>query len=151
MLKTDVIKAGLESAIRNCNRNIYEWVEGKKKSSHFTISYTEIRGLVKNWMIRKLRDSMGLINVERALKEGNLSIHVNEVENYIAGLDLTSDGQWRKTMDDISLLKSIMKNINYKALTYNPSDYLMDGVTPKNENFDHPEFIDLSSIKNIKF
>jgi|SRR5688572_8445754 len=149
MAEKHQVKAALEGAIRNCNRNIHEWIEGKKKSSHFTISYTEIRGLVKNWIIRRLKDVMGVADIDRALREGNLCISVNETDNYICGLSLTSTDTWRALHRNIELIRDAMKDINYQSLRYNPNDYLLDGMTPKYDF--EPIYVDTSSIERIKF
>ena len=149
MATKEQVKIALEGAIRNCNRNIYEWITVKKKSSHFVITYTEIRGLVKNWIIRRLKDLMGVATVDRALREGNLCISVNENDNYICSMTLTSVDNWRTLHQNIELINSAMKEINYESLRYNPNDYMLDGTTPISDF--EPIYVDTSSIERIKF
>jgi len=147
----EVIMRGLTHAIRNCNRNIYEWMEKSKRGSTFTISHTEVRGLVKNWIIRSLKDTMGNIQADRVLRVGNLYVSVDDIHNCIGFISLSSTDEWRSVHRDVELVKECMTQINYKALRYDPKDYLLDGLTPVSMNYGHPANIDLSSIEKIKF
>lgn len=146
-----VITRELKNAVRNCNRNIYEWLNGTKKRKVFTISHTEVRGLAKNWIIRYLKDVMGNIQTDRLLREGNLYVSVDDDNSCISYLDLSSTDNWRQLNNDIELVRSCMRSIDYKSLRYDPSEYESDGYTPKLLHFGDPSYIDLSSISKIKF
>jgi len=150
MITTEVeekILHALKDAVRNCNRNLYEWTTSTKKNKHYTISYSEVRGLVKNWIIRRLKDVMGVVNADRCLREGSLVVTLNESDNSIGSLTLCSTDEYRLAYKDIETIKHCMARLDYKSLKYDPADYLLDGFSPalSINNFD------LSSIRNIKF
>ena len=144
-----VIKRGLEEAIRECNRNIYEWMVKKKRGSIFTISHTEIRGLVKNWIIRRLKDIMGNVQADRVLREGNLYVSIDDTNNCIHSISLSSTEEWRSIHGDVEIVKSAMNDIVFTSLRYNPADYHMDDS--KEAHCGNPSWISLSSIEKIKF
>ena len=146
VLEDNILRA-LKDAVKNCNRNLYEWTNSTKKNTHYTISYTEVRGLVKNWVIRRLKDVMGVVNADRCLREGNLIITLDHNDNSIKSLTLCSTDEYRSAYKDIETIKKVMATIDYKSLKYDPADYLLDGFSPalSINNFD------LSSIKNVKF
>jgi hypothetical protein len=152
-LKKYEIKRGLEEAIKNCNRNIYEWVEKSKRGARFTISHTEIHGLVRNWVIRRLKDVLGAADADRVLRQGNLCVSVNPQNNSISRLYLTGDGDWSEVKTKIKVVKDAMSMIDYEAQRYDPKDYKLDGITPLNSHsfIDHPMSISFDSIKNVKF
>lgn len=149
---TAEIKNGLERAIKNCNRNLYEWLEKNKRGSIYTISYTEANGLVKNWIKRCMKDVVGSPTADRVLKEGNLVVAIDEKSNSIERLNLTPHrGHWKQLSDHIDMFQKCFDLINFKALRYDPNDYLLDGTTEKSPGITHPALLDLTSIDNIKF
>lgn len=143
------IKRALEDAVRNCNRNIYEWMVKDKRGSRFTISHTEVRGVVKNWIIRKLKDVMGNVQADRVLREGNLYVSVDDRNNCIARISLSSTDEWRQIHGDIETVKAAMDDLDFEYLRYKPEDYHMDDV--KNYHHDNPTWISLETIEKIKF
>ena len=146
------IKRALEDAIRNCNRNMYEWITKNKRGSRFVITYTEVKGVVKNWIVRRLRTMIDHADLDRAIRYGNLVISINEKDGYIERIYLNdSNSHWSGIDNIIKRLMEAMESINYKHLKYDPSDYEIDGVQPKEAHFGNPANISLDTIKNIKF
>lgn len=153
-ITNEKLKMCISDAIRNCNRNIYEWMEKTKRGSRFTISHNEIRGLVKNWIIRRLRSEISIAQIDGILRNGNLVISVNDKDNYISSLKFSSyrSNLSYSLMDNqINKFQEIFDSINYSSLKYNPSDYEIDGITPVLPNYGIPSMIDFESISKIKF
>jgi hypothetical protein len=142
------VKNAIEEAVRNCNRNIYEWRVGNKREKFFTMSYTEMHGLAKNWLVRTLRDVLGMIDASRIFRDG-LCIHMDESEYCISRISLSSIDSWRGLHEKVEMVSNIMKEINYESLRYRHFDFAQDGKYHR--NYDNPSYIDLSSIDKITF
>lgn len=82
----------LKRVIVNINRNLYEWREIRRGKT-FTISYSEVYGLTKNWFVRGLRTIFGAADVDRLLRRGNLVISVDDAEFRIRAVYLKESNE----------------------------------------------------------
>jgi hypothetical protein len=82
IVSDEKLAQGLKIAIRHINRNLYEWNVIKNTKSKFTISYTEVHGLAKNWIVRCLRSMLDPKIDEQAIqKEEYASILKDAITN----------------------------------------------------------------------
>lgn len=49
------------------------------------------------------------------------------------------------------MVNEILSSMNYKQLHYNPSDYEMDGMSPRKGSFDPFFHISFENVKQITF
>lgn len=145
--KKGKIISELRRAIRNINRNLYEWKDRKAGKTNFSISYTEVYGVTRNWLIRCLRNAIGFQVADRIFRRGHLYLQINESLLCIESIRIDHNGLFDR---DATLVKEILDSIDFKSLRYDPKDYMMDGVTQKP---DFSPYIDLSfdEILNFKF
>lgn len=137
----------LREAISHVNRNLYEWTVGMKKSKvKFTITFSEVRGLTRNWLIRSLRDKIGYAEADRVFK--GLYITIEPDNSAIQSISLSSEGKHCKTYNPIN---EILRSMNFKNLHYNPDDYVMDGMSERKAVFDPFFYFSTENIKQIKF
>lgn len=126
------LKRELQLAIRNVNRNLHEWKD-KRRNTMLTISYTEIQGLIKNWIIRGLKNVLDSYSVNRMFARGNIVAMLND-DLRITNIHLSSG--WRlNTSAEFNLLQEIVSELDYKSLWYDPNDYKADGISQRDDEF----------------
>lgn len=150
-ISKETLKFTLSHAIRNCNRNIYEWMEKTKRGSKFTISHTEVRGLVKNWIIRSLKDGWGYLRVDKMMRSANLVVSVDDGHGCISGVALSNISEWEHAYRDVGLIKDVFNEMNFDLLRYDPKDYVMDSTCPVDDLYGSPAFADFSKIERVTF
>lgn len=137
----------LREAISHINRNLYEWTVGMKKGKvNFTITFSEVRGLARNWLIRSLRDKIGYSEADRIFK--GMYITIEPDNSAIKSISLSSEGRYNKMYTPIN---EILSSMNFKNLHYNPADYVMDGMSPRKGSFDPFFYFSTENIKQITF
>ena len=137
----------IRDAISHTNRNIYEWTSGEKKGkAQFVISHCEVRGLIRNWLVRALRDKIGYGEADRLFRHMYISM---DTENSIIGsIELSSEGRYSQYY---TITAEILRSMNYLSLKYNPNDYIMDGMSEKRDTFDPFFYFSIDKIKSINF
>ena len=140
-------------AIMNSNRNIYEWTKRRKKIDPYQakLGYDEVHGLVKNWIVRKLRVIIPFTELHNLFRRGNLSLSVSQVDSYIVSVKLTYDEHWNSAKNWAALISNILITTNYESLKYDEDFY--DKQHRLGEIHENPKEIimDFSSIEKIKF
>lgn len=145
------ITSELKRAIQNINRNLYEWKDKKAGKTNFSISYTEVFSLTRNWVIRCLRSILDPSTTDRIFKGGNLYIQVDETGMALAKISVSSHETYKSYYKDSVLINEILTSLDYKALAYNPKDYEMDGLTINSSGFDPHFTSSLNKLENFKF
>lgn len=128
----------LKRAIRNINRNLQEWL-GEKRVN-FKISYNEVNGLCKNWLIRCLRSVMDASTADRIFRSGHFYIYMDDATSSIRLLSVSNHPNYRSWYTTACMIDDIFKSLNYKDLRYNADDYKMDGVTQRDDAFYYPRY-----------
>lgn len=137
----------LREAICHINRNIYEWRHGKGRNREkFVMSFTEVKGLARNWLIRAFRDKIGPVDADRLFK--GVYVNMDEDTYSVKGIALSYEVKGHKMY---SLVDEVLSSLNYSQLKYDPKDYLMDGMSDRKPGFDPFFFISFSAIDAIKF
>lgn len=148
----ETLTIAIRDAIRHINRNLYEWTNGYNKKSkstpnvQLTLSYTEVKGLVRNWLIRSLRDKIGMREADRLFK--GIYITMNDDCCRIKKVSLSYDAKYEKLFP---MINDILGGLSYQLLGYDPADYEMDGMSQRKEGFDPSFFFSLEEIKAITF
>lgn len=143
----EALTDSLRKAICHVNRNIYEWRHDKKEKSVFVLSYTEVKGLVRNWLIRALRDKIGHADADRLCK--GVYISMDDQAFCVKSISLSWDARSHPLHATVD---SILRDMNYRSLKYDPADYVTDGLSDKKPGVFDPFFhFSLEEIRNIKF
>jgi hypothetical protein len=139
----------LKRAIRNINRNLYEWKDKKAGKTNFSISHTEVYSVTRNWIIRCLRSIMDASSVDRIFRGGHLYLQMDEANMCISKISTNSHETYRSYYNDAKTIGDILEKLDYKALRYDPDDYAPDGVTQT--GFNSEVFLSFDEISKIKF
>jgi hypothetical protein len=142
----------LKRAIRNINRNLYDWKKYRGGKTNFSISYTEVFGVTRNWIVRCLRSSIGPTIADGIFRKGHLFIQVDEENLCLASIAVrfhegdTYFNRYKATVSEV------IDSLDFKSLRYNPLDYEIDGVTQKDEFVYQPYVpVSLSHLDEFKF
>lgn len=148
IVSKEILTYAIRDAIRHINRNLYEWntgYYGKKK--RVVLTYTEAVGLARNWLIRSLRDKIGIYETDRLFK--GIYVCLNEDSTRIKSVTLSYAAKNEKLY---TIINDILTGLSYQLLGYNPKDYEMDGMSnQKNTSFDPTFCFSLEEIRTIKF
>lgn len=137
----------LREAVCHVNRNLYEWTTGAKKGKiQLTLGFNEVRGLVRNWLIRSLRDKIGYGEADRIFR--GMYITMEPDYGSIKSISLSSEGRYCRMYKPIN---EVLLSLSYQNLRYNPNDYVMDGMSERKKGFDPFFYISLDEIKSITF
>ena len=144
----EALTYAIRDAVRHINRNLYEWTTGynNKSKVHLTLSYTEVKGLVRNWLIRSLRDKIGMREADRIFK--GIYITMSPDNTRIKNITLSYDAKNEKLFP---IINDILLGLGYQLLGYNPADYEMDGMSDMKKGFDPHFFFSLEDVKSINF
>lgn len=141
------LREGCKEAIRNINKNLNRWCETKKYRSRIEVSLPDLNGLVKNWMMRCLKDKIGHGPTEQVFKRGVFFTHLSP-EGNISSITTNSLDHWAKNMYH-TRIGEILSTLNYNDLRYNEQDY--NFLEPIATNFEPTFFVDFSGIRNFSF
>lgn len=143
----ETLVALVRQAVTHVNRNLYEWTSGTKKGKiQFVITHSEVKGLVRGWLIRLLRDKIGYADSDRLLKGVYVSMDADNA--CIKSISLCSYGRSSRFY---GLINDILSSIDYSKLRYDPKDYLMDGMSERKPGFDPFFFVSFEDLKSFSF
>lgn len=147
LISKEILINSLKEAICHINRNLYEWTTGMKKGKiKFTITFSEVKGLARNWLVRSLRDKIGHGDADRMFR--GMYITVEPDNSAIKNISLSYDARHSK---GYFLVNEILNSMNFKHLQYNPDDYVMNGMSARKETFDPFFYISFQNIQQITF
>ena len=138
----------IKKAIKNINRNLDEWRQEKGNKINFTMSYTEVYSVTRNWIVRCLRSIIDAATVDRIFRRGHILISMDNNNFCVSNISLISHETYRSFYKDAVLIGEILESIDFTKLMYDPTDYEIDGLTQKQDSL---ELISFSSLENIKF
>jgi hypothetical protein len=151
MATREEITEQLKKAIRNINRNLHDWKKYRGTRTNFTISFTEVYGLTRNWIVRCLRSAVGPTIADGIFRKGHLFIQVDEENLCLAKISVNFI-ESSYLIRHKTLISEVLSSIDYKSLRYNPSDYMVDGITQKDELMYQPYTpMSLSHLDEFKF
>ena len=147
MVTKEDIRDDVVMAIRNMNRNIYEWNNlRKRKHGQSALGFDEVHGLAKNWLVRRLRKIISHTELSHIFRRGNLSVSISGSGGYVTNMRIMYDEGWQECRKYTGMINDVFASINYEALKYDGA------ITYPGEIIDKSDFVlDFSSIERINF
>lgn len=138
------VTSELKNAIKNINRNIYEWKSGKSGKINFTMSYNEVYSLTKNWIVRCLRTITDPVTIDRIIRGGHILISMDEDNMCLNRITLANYETFRSYYKTAEIMNDILSKLDYTALRYDPKQYASDGVSARKDPFFYPQYEPMS-------